>query len=79
MRLSLSIAKRTQSMTQWRIMDRRSKIRFSVLVCWSTELIFHRFSASHQNASKAFLSSFRHFYFFPCDQTPTPINKPLKP
>ena len=22
-------------------------------VCWSTELIFHRFSASHQNAYKA--------------------------
>ena len=28
-------------------------------------VIFHMFSAIHQNASKAFLSHFRHFYFFP--------------
>ena len=28
-------------------------------------LIFNMFSATHQNTSKAFLSDFRHFYFFP--------------
>ena len=27
-------------------------------------VIFNVFSATHQNASKAFLSHFRHFYFF---------------
>ena len=28
-------------------------------------VIFHMFSATHQNAFKAILSIFRHFYFFP--------------
>ena len=30
-------------------------------------VIFHMFSAIHQNASKTFLSHSRHFYFFPCN------------
>ena len=38
--------------------------------------IFHMFSETHQNASKAFLSHFRHFYFFPL--WPTPHQTDLK-
>ena len=39
----------------------------------SGRVIFHMFSATHQNAFKAILSIFRHFYFFTCD--PPPLNK----
>ena len=30
-------------------------------------IIFHMFSATHQNAFKAILGIFRHFYFFLCE------------
>ena len=38
---------------------------------WPSRML-HMFSATHQNALKAFLGHFRHFYFFPLWPPPSP-------